>query len=152
MPGFLPSWENIQKLNENYESSYRPEMDWSDSDWNAARRRSMRPESRQVQGYDAMGRPAQLHEYLVNGKWYSQQEYDDPLMRQNVINPWLESVQNDWRIKREKAMKDKEARGTNALGSMPARGLQPQRGGGSMGSGSRRPQYDPQMIQRLIGG
>ena len=151
MPGFLPSWENIQKLNENYESSYRPEMDWSDSDWNAARRRSMRPESRQVQGYDAMGRPAQLHEYLVGGKWYSQQDYDDPLMRQNVINPWLDSVRNDWRIKREKAMKDKEA--YDAMGSMSNFGGYRGGSGGGMGSRtSRRPQYDPQMIQQLIGG
>ena len=150
---FTPSNEALMDISRRYEESYDPRMDWSEEDWRHAATRAMRPETRQVRGYDQSGQPSRLHEYLVGGKWYSQQEYDDPLMQRNIFNPWREEVQNRFRLDREALEKKRQAgpgqfferrRGPERRGG----GRVGSRAGGGFGGGG----FDENLIAAMIGG
>ena len=83
--------------NENARRDRENRYSWSDSDWDNAIRRALRPQTRQ----DERGR----WEYLVHGNWVDQSTFDDPMFQQNIYQPWQEDVQAYWAGEREKANK-----------------------------------------------
>jgi len=145
--------ERMNTYNQGREDDFDPRFNWSQGDADYAMRQAMQPETRQVQGYDASGKPAQLWEYLVGGKWYNQNEYDDPRFQQNVFNPWRDKIQNEWRLKMEDLNKRKQQ--YNSAQPFPQFGKPGSRGAGPVGSrggGGGGGRYDPAMIASLIGG
>lgn len=145
-----------------------PRSEWTGGDWDQELRRMMNVVSRRTQDKDATGGlmpPRQ--EFLFEGNWMNEQEFNDPEWRRNVYDPWAQGIQDKWRNQYEDW--DRGKRRGGGASSMFAKRDQPERrGAGPMGSyssggggggpssmGSRSTssrRYDPAMIARLIGG
>jgi len=121
--------------------------DWSEADWASNLERALRPQTRQDQkgGW----------EYLFQGGWVPQSQWDDPMWRKNVYDPYEADVRNYWRDKQEESRKYSAGiAGRQPMAQMVGGGRG--RGGGRVGSSSGRGggggyQMDPQMMA-LLGG
>jgi len=112
---------------------------------------------------DGMLRPGQTgsggeREYLIDGKWASQNAYDDPQFQAMVVDPWIEKEKlrrqeeyqkqiaemqqrasmaeydyNDYQRRQEEIKK-----GAGGAGTLGSTASSPRPGGGGMGSTTRR--------------
>jgi uncharacterized membrane protein YgcG len=138
---------------------------WTNADWDQELRRMMDTVSRRTQDRDATGGmmpPRQ--EFLFEGNWMNEQEFNDPEWRRNVYDPWAQGVHDEWRNKREdwdrrpresspfERREPNRQRGAGSMGSYSSGGGGGRSSGGMGSRSSRRQQYDPAMIAQLIGG
>jgi len=147
----VPGWQdqlraNVAAQNEAMDD-YRQRRagsraDWTDADWSEAFRRATTPQSRQRPGSSDW-------EYMVKGSWVPQRQFEDPMWRKNVYDPWMAEVQNYWRLQQEKARGFDEG-APNLTGGFQGR-RRPAgrvRSGSSGGFGG----YDPAMLEFLTAG
>lgn len=146
--------------------SYDPRSDWTGADWESELRRMMNVASRRTQDRDATGGimpPRQ--EFLFEGNWMNEQEFNDPEWRRNIYDPWAQGIQDKWRNQYEDWEMNKRKR-SQSRPTFSSGGPRNRRSAGSMGafsggggggqpptgSSSMRRRYDPSMIAQLIGG
>ena len=155
------------RIAQDYQDSYDPRSEWTEADWDQDLRQMMNVISRRTQDKDPTGAlMSPRQEFLFEGTWMNEQEFNDPEWRRNVYDPWAQGIQDEWRNKRESFNRSQRNRG-GGLGSLLTRGgPRNRRSGGSMGSYSRGGggrgaggmgsssgrRYDPAMIAQLIGG
>jgi hypothetical protein len=119
----------------DYAEAYDPRFDWSRGEWERNLRDRLNVQSRQTR--DNIGRGQQgpeRWEYLFNGEWLNQDQFNDPMWRQNVYDPWRQEQEDAWRREQEEVNRLREDRSRNR----PGRGMvasAPQRGGGYGGGG-----------------
>ena len=155
----------MMQVAQDYQDSYDPRSEWTGADWDQELRRMMNVTSRRTQDRDATGGmmpPRQ--EFLFEGDWMNEQEFNDPEWRRNVYNPRAQGIQDEWRNKRESFESNQRNRGGGLADVMTRGAPRNRRSAGSMGaysggggqapsrSRSTRRRYDPAMIAQLIGG
>ena len=91
---------------------------------------------------------------MVKGSWVPQRQFDDPMWRKNVYDPWMAQVQNAWRLKMEEANKWRQQNAGGPPGFMNFGGAGRRSGGavGSSAAGGGGMQFDPAIIAQLMGG